>query len=101
MVGPVGAGKGSLVQAILGELPIASGQLSVKGRVAYTSQDPWLFQGSVRDNILFGRDFESDWYIHELKIALFHFISFSKIRIYMASVLIYFEGMMRSWKLVL
>ncbi len=58
----MGSGKSSLTQAILGELPIYSGYLSVKGKIAYTPQDPWIFPGSVRDNILFGLDFDSDWY---------------------------------------
>ena len=54
--------KSSLLQAILGELPLASGSVEARGRVAYTSQDPWVFGGTMRDNVLFGEDYKEEWY---------------------------------------
>ncbi|KAH8359400.1 hypothetical protein KR093_006524 [Drosophila rubida] len=54
VIGPVGAGKSSLIQSILGELPADNGTLKVNGRFSYASQEPWLFTGTVRENILFG-----------------------------------------------
>ena len=62
VTGPVGCGKSSLLQAILGELPITSGQISGRGGIAYVPQHAWLFSGTVRDNILFGRPFDEEWY---------------------------------------
>ena len=38
------------------------GTVVVKGRVSYASQDPWVFSGSLRDNILFGSHYEKEWY---------------------------------------
>ncbi|XP_008186888.2 probable multidrug resistance-associated protein lethal(2)03659 [Acyrthosiphon pisum] len=54
IIGPVGAGKSSLIQAILQELPLVDGSISVHGIVSYASQEPWLFSGSVKQNIIFG-----------------------------------------------
>uniref|UniRef100_A0A1A9X4D6 Multidrug resistance-associated protein lethal(2)03659 n=1 Tax=Glossina brevipalpis TaxID=37001 RepID=A0A1A9X4D6_9MUSC len=55
VIGPVGAGKSSLIQTILGELPTAnSDSVRVDGVISYASQEPWLFTGTVRQNILFG-----------------------------------------------
>lgn len=55
VLGHVGSGKSSLLQAILKELPTESGTLIVRGKVSFASQEPWVFSGSVRQNIVFGQ----------------------------------------------
>ncbi|KAB0345156.1 hypothetical protein FD754_022082 [Muntiacus muntjak] len=67
VVGPVGAGKSSLLRALLGELPLSQRKVSVHGRIAYVSQQPWVFSGSVRNNILFGRNMKKDRYEEVIK----------------------------------
>ncbi|XP_070223159.1 ATP-binding cassette sub-family C member 4-like [Bos mutus] len=62
VVGPVGAGKSSLLNALLGELPPSQGQVSMHGRIAYVSQQPWVFPGTVKSNILFGKKYKEDRY---------------------------------------
>ncbi|CAG9463350.1 unnamed protein product [Pedinophyceae sp. YPF-701] len=54
--GPVGSGKSSLLAGLLGELPPAGDAPSpaVAGAVAYCSQNPWIVQGTLRENVLFG-----------------------------------------------
>ncbi|OXU16308.1 hypothetical protein TSAR_005794, partial [Trichomalopsis sarcophagae] len=52
IVGPVGAGKSSLLKLLLGELQPSAGRVSVSGSIAYASQEPWLFTGSIRSNTL-------------------------------------------------
>ncbi|XP_037923052.1 probable multidrug resistance-associated protein lethal(2)03659 [Hermetia illucens] len=62
VIGPVGAGKSSLIQILLGELPLDSGKTYIKGVVSYASQEPWLFTGTVRQNILFGQPMDRKRY---------------------------------------
>ncbi|XP_065077152.1 ATP-binding cassette sub-family C member 4 [Ochlerotatus camptorhynchus] len=67
VVGPVGAGKSSLLQLILGELPILSGTVNINGEVSYGCQEPWLFTGTVRNNILFGLAYDRKRYQEVVK----------------------------------
>ncbi|CAJ1079463.1 multidrug resistance-associated protein 4 [Xyrichtys novacula] len=55
VIGPVGSGKSSLLNAILGELSQESGVVKVKGDLTYTPQQPWILPGTIRSNILFGK----------------------------------------------
>ncbi|XP_057563457.1 ATP-binding cassette sub-family C member 4-like [Hippopotamus amphibius kiboko] len=67
VIGPVGAGKSSLLSAVLGELPPSQGLVSVHGRIACVSQQPWVFSGTVRSNILFGKKYEKERYEEVIK----------------------------------
>lgn len=60
--GAVGAGKSSLCSALLGEMERIAGNVFVRGRVAYYSQQPWIQNMSIRDNIVFGCDFDDAKY---------------------------------------
>ncbi|XP_053404593.1 ATP-binding cassette sub-family C member 4-like isoform X3 [Mercenaria mercenaria] len=67
VIGPVGAGKSSLLMAVLQELPLLEGNIDVKGRIAYVSQQPWVFSASLRQNITFGNKYERAKYDRILK----------------------------------
>lgn len=54
--------QSSLLSAVLGELSPSQGLVSVHGRIAYVSQQPWVFSGTVRSNILFGKKYEKERY---------------------------------------
>jgi ABC-type multidrug transport system fused ATPase/permease subunit len=69
VVGRVGSGKSSVLMTILGELPVASGRLEINGRISYASQEAWIFSGTVRDNILFGKPFEPDRYKRVIRVC--------------------------------
>ncbi|XP_017097852.2 probable multidrug resistance-associated protein lethal(2)03659 [Drosophila bipectinata] len=62
VVGLTGSGKSSLLQAILGELPVLSGEIKKRGSISYAAQEPWLFSGTVRQNILFGQPMDHQRY---------------------------------------
>ncbi|PQM33368.1 ABC transporter C family member 8 [Prunus yedoensis var. nudiflora] len=65
--GPVGAGKSSLLYAVLGEMPKISGTVDVFGTMAYVSQTSWIQSGTVRDNILYGRPMDKNKYDKAIK----------------------------------
>jgi len=62
IIGPVGSGKSSIIQAVLGELPNSEGKISVNGSLSYSPQEAWVFGGSIRQNILFGKAFDKELY---------------------------------------
>ncbi|EGI58008.1 Putative multidrug resistance-associated protein lethal(2)03659 [Acromyrmex echinatior] len=69
VVGQVGAGKSSLINVILKELRLYKGFIQINGKIAYASQEPWLFAGSVRQNILFGRKMDQIRYNHVIEVC--------------------------------
>ncbi|KYN11469.1 Multidrug resistance-associated protein 4 [Trachymyrmex cornetzi] len=69
VVGQVGAGKSSLLKVILKELRLQDGSIQINGRIAYASQEPWLFADSVRQNILFGRTMDQIRYDRVTKVC--------------------------------
>ena len=56
--GPVGSGKSSVLSAINQEVAISEGNIFCAGTIAYVSQTPWVFPGTIRENILFGEDYD-------------------------------------------
>lgn len=54
--------QSSLLQCLLGELQTLKGSVDVRGSVSYVSQEPWVFAGTLRDNILFGEKYDQLWY---------------------------------------
>ncbi|XP_029941779.1 ATP-binding cassette sub-family C member 4 [Salarias fasciatus] len=67
VIGPVGAGKSSLLSSILGELPAEKGLLKVRGQLTYAAQQPWVFPGTIRNNILFGKEMNQHKYERVLR----------------------------------
>lgn len=54
IVGTVGAGKSSVISALLGEMDRVSGRVNTVGSIAYVSQQAWIQNATLQDNILFG-----------------------------------------------
>jgi ATP-binding cassette subfamily C (CFTR/MRP) protein 4 len=48
------------LHGILGELEKFEGSVSVNGKVFYVSQEPWIFPASIKQNILFGNEYNEE-----------------------------------------
>jgi hypothetical protein len=59
----VGAGKSSLISAILGQMTKVEGRVEVVDSVAYVAQQAWIQNATVKNNILFGK--EMDWHRYQ------------------------------------
>lgn len=73
IVGPSGAGKSTLISLVPRFYDPSSGQVLIDGvdiatvtkkalrqQIAYVSQQPWLFEGTIRDNLRFARPDATD-----------------------------------------
>lgn len=59
IVGPVGSGKSTIINAIIGEVSMSpSTTIERRGKVAYASQVAFILNTTVRENILFGSEFD-------------------------------------------
>ncbi|EDO30727.1 predicted protein [Nematostella vectensis] len=62
VIGPVGSGKSTLLSAICGASSSYKGEIKTNGSIAYVSQEPWIFQGTVRENIIFNSTYDAGRY---------------------------------------
>ncbi|TGZ81048.1 ABC transporter family protein [Ascodesmis nigricans] len=62
IVGRVGSGKSSFLQAIVGELFKREGEVVIRGSVAYVGQQYFIMNASIRENILFGHRYDPQFY---------------------------------------
>ena len=67
IVGKIGSGKSSLIQALLGEMNTESSEekpkavRKLKGSLAYIGQKPWIMNTTVKENILLGREYNHEF----------------------------------------
>ena len=62
VIGGVGAGKSSLLAALAGDMRKTHGEVIIGGSRAFCPQYAWIQNASVKENILFGKDFDPEWY---------------------------------------
>lgn len=62
IVGRVGSGKSSFLQATLGELWKIKGEVVLQGSTAYVSQQYFIMNATIRENIVFGHRFDPEFY---------------------------------------
>ncbi|KAJ4703002.1 ABC transporter C family member 2-like [Melia azedarach] len=72
IVGGTGEGKTSLVSAMLGELPPSeNASVVIRGTIAYVPQVSWIFNATLRGNILFGSEFDAAKYWRTIEATAF------------------------------
>lgn len=62
ITGPVGSGKSCILHSIIKNLRIDQGTIESEGKLIIVPQVPWVFSGTIRDNILFGKPLETKTY---------------------------------------
>jgi ATP-binding cassette, subfamily C (CFTR/MRP), member 1 len=62
IVGEIGAGKSSLLAALVGEMRRTEGIVKLGGTVGFCPQTAWIQNATVRNNILFGKEFDREKY---------------------------------------
>ncbi|XP_069826967.1 ATP-binding cassette sub-family C member 5-like isoform X2 [Dendropsophus ebraccatus] len=65
--GSVGSGKSSLILSLLGQMTLLEGKVSVNSSIAYAAQQAWIFNASLRENILFGEEYDEEKYNNTLE----------------------------------
>ena len=55
--------------AVLGELPAESGTVNALGKIAYVSQEAWIFNGTLKNNITFGQELDEKKYQRVIEIC--------------------------------
>ncbi|KAH9849408.1 multidrug resistance-associated ABC transporter [Lenzites betulinus] len=65
IVGRVGSGKSSLLQALIGEMRKTRGDCTFSSTAAYVPQSAWIMNATLRQNVVFGQD-EDDAKFHDI-----------------------------------
>eukprot|EP00057_Strongylocentrotus_purpuratus_P011079 XP_011665553.1 PREDICTED: multidrug resistance-associated protein 5 isoform X2 [Strongylocentrotus purpuratus] len=60
--GSIGSGKSSLLSAILKQMYTINGKIERAGTIAYASQQAWIMNTTVKQNIVFNQPFDSKRY---------------------------------------
>ncbi|GAA5902364.1 hypothetical protein JCM6882_000511 [Rhodosporidiobolus microsporus] len=69
VVGAVGSGKSSLLQALVGEMKKTRGEVEFGGTIAYAAQQAWMQSCSLKENVLFGRPYDEARYNRVIRDA--------------------------------
>ncbi|XP_057248104.1 ABC transporter C family member 13 isoform X2 [Beta vulgaris subsp. vulgaris] len=67
IIGEVGSGKSSLLHSVLGEMKVIDGWAVLNGSTAYVPQVPWILSGTIRENILLGKEHIPERYADVLR----------------------------------
>ena len=60
VVGRIGSGKTTLLYSVMEETIKQRGNHTIKGKIAYVEQEPFIYSASIEDNICFGLEVERE-----------------------------------------
>ena len=62
VIGSVGAGKSSLLEALAGQMRCTAGSVTLGSHRAYCPQYAWIQNATFRENVIFGKAYDRSWY---------------------------------------
>ena len=72
IIGKIGSGKSSILNALMGEMRVSDPSrtsIHVNGTVSYQGQDPWLINGTIKDNVLLNKPYDEKKFNWALKYS--------------------------------
>jgi len=69
IVGVVGSGKSSLVNAMIGEMIKLEGSVKYNGRLAFIAQNAWIMNGTLRENVIMDQPYDEEKYNKTIKLC--------------------------------
>ena len=72
IIGKIGSGKSSIINALLGEMRISDFEktkILINGTISYQGQSAWLINGTIRDNVLLNKDYDEKKFRWALKYS--------------------------------
>lgn len=60
----------TLIAAITGQIRLLSGDIDINGAIGYIPQEPWIINGTIQDNIIFGQPFNEERYQKVIEACL-------------------------------
>ena len=55
--------------ALLGEMASINGDIKLNGNAFYVTQEPWIFSSTIKQNILFGKEYSKEKFDKIVKIC--------------------------------
>ena len=72
IIGKIGSGKSSILNALMGEMRVSDTSktsIHVNGSISYQGQNPWLINGTVKENILLNKEYNQEKFNWALKYS--------------------------------
>jgi ABC-type multidrug transport system fused ATPase/permease subunit len=67
--GAVGSGKSSFLRVLMNEIIKVNGNVTVRGNVSYVGQQAWIANATMRENILFGSEYDEARYRETIRVS--------------------------------